>query len=412
MLSRVRDRIQRVHPQLPTYLLAISFAAAAGGIFETTFNNYLDATFHIGAAARGMLEFPRELPGLLCALGAGVLFFMPEVHMAAIAFLLIALGMFGLGMAGPSWLLMLVFMITWSAGTHLSMPVLSSLTMSLAPEHKRGRRLGQVGGIAHFGTIAGCIVVWALGQRAAANFLAIFAIGGAAALLAAAFVSRLKGVGVEKPRPKLIVRRRYWLYYVLELLFGARKQVFLTFGPWVLVKIFGQPPATFAKLWLVSAVVGMFFAPALGQLVDRLGERTILVADAFLIFCVCVAYGFAETFLGHSRAALRVLYTAYIIDQLLFAVGMARATYVSKIAASPTDIAPTLSLGVSINHAVSMSLPTAGGFLWEACGYQYVFLAAAALAIVMVAFTALVSTPAPAAAAGPITAPSGDSPTS
>jgi len=284
-------------------------------------------------------------------------------------------------------------MILWSAGTHLQMPVLPPITMSMATEQKRGRRLGQVGAVGRLGTIAGCLVVWALGQRVAANYGTIFIIGGLTALGAAVLVSRLRGVGVEKPRAKLLFHRRYRLYYALELLHGARKQIFITFGPWVLVKIFGEPPATFAKLWVVSGVVGLFFIPAVGQWIDRLGERAVLMADGCLLIFVCAAYGFAERIFKRRTTALRVLYCAYMLDQLLFSVGMARTTYISKIAESAVEVGPTLSVGVTMNHAVSMSVPTFGGLAWDRYGYSYVFIAAAFVAVSIIVFTSMLRVP-------------------
>lgn len=397
MFRRLHQRLLGVHPQLPVYLAAIALSGAAGGMWETSFSNYLNDTFHIGAAARGMIEFPRELPGLLTALSAGFLCFLPEARMGAVAFMLAGLGMVGVAILGHTWAMMLTFVIVWSVGTHLSMPVTSSLTMSLASEQSRGRRLGQVGAVGRLGTVAGCTVVWLLGRAGGVRYSAIFFTGACTFFVAAALLSGLR-VGIRHPRPRLVVSRRYWLYYVLELLMGARKQVFLTFGPWVLVKIFGQPPATFAKLWIVTAVIGLFFAPTLGRLIDRFGERTILVADALVLFLVCIAYGFAEGLLGHNSRTLYILYAAYVIDQLSFDTGMARATFISKTVATAEHLAPTLSLGVSINHAVSMSVPTAGGLLWERSGYPWVFLCAGVLSVIYMAFAALVQTRPGAAA--------------
>jgi MFS family permease len=401
MIRCLRGRLAAVHPQLHLYLLAIAMASAASGMWETSFNNFLNDTFHIGPASRGMLEFPRELPGLLSVLGIGLLSFLPETMTGAVAFGLAALGMIGVAFFGTSWAILVAFMVLWSLGTHLSMPVTSSLSMSFASSEKRGRRMGQVGAVGGLGTIAGCFVVWGLGRASSIHYQSIFLLGAGSFLVAAVMVSRLRNVGIQKPRPRLVLRRRYWLYYVLESLYGARKQVFLTFGPWVLVKVFHEPPATFAKLWIVSAVLGIFFSPTVGHLIDRFGERAVLMADAVLIFGVCLAYGFAESFFGHVPSTVRILYVAYVCDQLFFGISMARATYISKTVADPDHLAPTLSIGVSANHAVSMSIPTAGGFLWQALGYQYVFLVAAGLAIVMLFFASLVRVPARPVAAIP-----------
>jgi predicted MFS family arabinose efflux permease len=192
-------------------------------------------------------------------------------------------------------------------------------------------------------------------------------------------------------RPRLVVRRQYRLYYVLSTLFGARKQVFLTFAPFVLIRIYHQPVETFAKLGMIAALIGLFFRPALGRLIDRLGERTILMADAVVSLIITFSYGFADRW-GLGSFTVYVLYACWIVDSVTFAVGMARTTYLNRILVEKSDLTPTLSLGVSINHAVSMIVPTIGGLVWDSpgLGYRIVFLGAALVAASTLASSSLV----------------------
>ncbi len=212
--------------------------------------------------------------------------------------------------------------------------------------------------------------------------------------IAAAFVYGLMAVPEHsKQREKLVVRKKYWLYYVLCVLFGARKQVFITFAPWVLVKIFGEPASTFAKLWMVSAVIGVFFQQELGTLIDRWGERRVLMADGVILIVLCLLYGFAGK-LGFGRYTVWVLYGCYILDQLLFGVENARSAYMAKIAETPEDVSASLTMGISINHAVSMVIPWVGGkYLWERFGYQWVFVAASGVAALTTLAASMVRTP-------------------
>jgi hypothetical protein len=198
--------------------------------------------------------------------------------------------------------------------------------------------------------------------------------------------------GAHLDRPRFIWNRQYGLYYVLQLLFGARKQIFITFGPWVLVRIFHQPVWIFAQLWIAASVIGLFFQPALGRAIDRLGERTVLMLDGFLTFSVCMGYAFAHK-IPVPGLALGLLYACLVGDQLLFGTGMARDTYLSKIAVKKEDITPTLSLGVSINHVVSMSIPSVGGLLWMKYGHPAVFYAASGIALLMILFTSRIRLP-------------------
>jgi MFS family permease len=259
--------------------------------------------------------------------------------------------------------------------------------------------MGQIAATSIAASILGCSVVWIAMRWFHANYRVIFIIGGVAACAASLFFFRMCMPNAHLQRPRFVWHRRYWLYYVLALLFGARKQVFITFGPWVLIRIFHQPAWIFAQLWIAAALLGIFFQPALGRAIDRLGERTVLAADSVLILLVCLGYGFAHR-LANPTLALGLLYVCFVGDNLLFGVNMARDTYLSKIAVRPEHVAPTLSLGITINHVVSMSIPALGGLMWMKYGHPSVFLATAGVAVLMGIFSTMVKVP-PAPATSP-----------
>ncbi|MBI3945756.1 MAG: MFS transporter [Armatimonadetes bacterium] len=362
------------------FVLAGACLGAASGVFETTFNNYLNDTFHLTAAQRGGLEFPRELPGFLTAVLSGALFFLVETRMAALCALGVAAGMIGIATHGDAWTTMLISTIVWSAGTHLLMPLQGGIGLSLAEKGKEATLLGRLGAVSTAATIIGCGFVWLAIDRWHLGYSRIFIGGAVAAVLAAIILAAMRVPSTKTKRKPFVVRREYRLYYALCVLFGARKQVFITFGPWVLIRCFGQKPDVFAKLWIVSALIGVLLRPALGRWIDHYGERKILMTDAAMMILVCLGYGFAER-LGLGANAVRLVYLCYIMDQVLFGTGMARTTYVDKIAAKREDVSPTLSLGVSLDHAVSMSIPVLGGLVWMRYGYSYVFLGAACIAL-------------------------------
>jgi MFS family permease len=395
MISQWIQRCRGLERNLVLFLAGMALLGVSGGMMETTFNNYVSDTFNLGADARGLLEFPRELPGFLTALFAGLLFFLPETRIAGFSALAIGAGMLGLAWIGPHWSAMLAFLTLWSTGAHLMMPVRSSVTMELAASHERGRRMGQIASTAIAASIVGCALVWVTMRWLHASYRLIFILGGLASFMAAFFLFAMRLPNAHLQRPKFIWRGRYWLYYVLSFLFGARKQVFITFGPWVLIRVFHQPVWIFAQLWIAAAVLGVFFQPALGRAIDRFGERAVLLVDSALILLVCLGYGFAHL-LPNPTAALGLLYACFVADNLLFGVNMARDTYLSKIVQQPDHLAPTLSLGITINHAVSMSIPAAGGLLWMRYGHSSVFLATACIAVLMGVFSAMVKLPKPA----------------
>lgn len=406
-LSRLQARLRAVHPELPTYLLAIALMSVCSGIFENTYNNYLYGQFRIPATTRGNLEFVREFPGLINAPLMGALSSLPETHVAGLAAWVTALGMAGLGILGQNWWIMLLCTIFWGIGSHLIMPLRSSMTMSLGGETKRGRRLGQVGAVGIVGSILGAGIVWLVfqsfgrGQRAEGMMRPVdewqydltFYLAAAACAGAGVAFHLLRKVGSRTRRPTFVIKRKYWLYYVLNVLFGARKQVFLTFGRWVLVTVFNQQPATFAKLSILGSLLGIPFNTMLGRMLDRFGERAVITANSLALLLVCVGYGSAKHLGLSDFWALMLVYATYLTDQVVFAMEMARDTYMAKIAETPDDLTASLSVGISINHIVAMSVPSLGGMLWAAYGYETVFMAAAGVAVLMAVFSSRVRVP-------------------
>ena len=388
-VSYIKNRFMRVNPQLRLFLVGVMLLGVAAGIFETTFNNFLNDVFDLKANTRGFLEFPRELPGFLTALFAGMLFFLPETMIAAFCALTIGVGMIGIAIWGQSWMWMITFMIIWSSGMHLMMPIRSSVTMYLADPDKKGRRLGQVTGAGLFATLVGCGLVWIGMKYLDIGYSLMFIVGGVSAIVGAVAFAVMRLPEAHLKRPSFVWNKKYWLFYILAALFGARKQIFITFGPWVLVRVFDQPAYIIAQLWMVSGILGMFFNPALGRIIDRFGERKVLIVDSILVFLVCMGYGLSHL-LSDAGIALGLLYVCYVGDHLLFGVNMARSTYLSKIVVKQEDIAPTLSLGISVDHAVSMTVPALGGIMWMKFGHSSVFMGAAVVAVFMLVFSSMV----------------------
>ncbi|MRR16304.1 MAG: hypothetical protein EG826_07595 [Deltaproteobacteria bacterium] len=198
-------------------------------------------------------------------------------------------------------------------------------------------------------------------------------------LTVAALLFRLKKDQPYAARTRFQLRKEYGLFYWLNILYGTRKQIFLTFAPWVLVTVFHQKTQMLATLLAAGGVIGIFFKPVLGRAIDRFGERLILTSEAVLLVLVCLGYGYSLAVFSET-AALIVASACFIADQLLMSVGMARATYLRKIAVRPEDITQTLTMGVTIDHVFSITVALAGGFIWVTWGYQYVFLLGAVIA--------------------------------
>jgi len=365
----------RIGPDFRHMLLATLFFGAASGIFMSTLNNYLSDVHGLDAAARGWLELPRELPGfLIIGVSALLLTFMREARMAALAMALTAVGALSLGVLARDTALLVLFIVVWSLGDHIIFAVEGPIGLTLARRGNEGRRLGQLGGARNLGTIAGVAGVWLLARAAGDRYDLFYGLAALCAGLAGWHYWRLHLGGATAARSRrLVFKRKYSVFYAISALFGVRKQIFLAFGGWVLVSLHGVPVDTIALLYFIAACLGVVFRPLLGDVIDWVGERAVLAADELLLLGICLVYAFVDD--------VRLLYGAYILDSILFALRIARTTYLKKIADSPEDITPTIATGITIDHVVAMSLPVLSGWLWERYGDEWVFLLAGGIAL-------------------------------
>ncbi len=362
-------------------MLATLFFGAASGIIASILNNYLSEVHGFGAGERGWLELPREMPGFLIFAVMGVLLMrLRESRIAALGMIATGAGALGLGFLSPGMGLLVLWIIVWSLGDHIIFAIEGPLGLKLAKAGSEGRRLGQLGGARNLGVIGGVGGVWLI-TRVLGDRYDLFLLGaGLSALVAGVFYLRLTLGKQDPPSRRLVWRRQYGIFYAISALFGIRKQIFLVFGTWVLVSLHGVPVGTIALLYFIASALGVLVRPLLGDVIDWLGERTVLAADSILLLLICMTYAFASDLIP-APWDLRVLYAAYVMDSVLFALRVARTTYLKKIAVDPTDITPTVSLGITIDHSVAMTLPILSGWLWENYGHQWVFVLAGALAL-------------------------------
>jgi predicted MFS family arabinose efflux permease len=374
ILKNVSDDFRRM-------LLATLFFGAVSGIFLSTLNNYLSEVHGFDAGHRGWLEFPRELPGFLIFIVVGFLLtHMRESRIAALAMVATAAGALGLGYLSPGIVMLVFWIVIWSMGDHIIFAVEGPLGLKLAKKGGEGRRLGQLGGARNLGVILGVGSVWLLAKFVGDRYDLFYLVGGVCAVIAGMMYMRLDIGKQDAPSRRLVYRREYHIFYAISALFGIRKQIFLVFGTWVLVSMHDVPVSTIALLYFLASALGVLLRPLLGDVIDWLGERKVLATDELMLLVVCLVYAFASDVFS-APWDLRVLYGAYMLDHILFALRVARTTYLKKIAVDPTDITPTISLGITIDHVVAMSLPVLSGFIWEKYGHQWVFLLAGAIAL-------------------------------
>jgi predicted MFS family arabinose efflux permease len=381
MIARIQRRVLSAHRDLLLFISAIAAIGFGESIVNSVFNNFLSDTFNLNSLQRTFMELPRELPGFLVIFVSAALFFIRSRRLAVAATMCGATGLVLMAFFSISFHWMFAWLFVLSMGQHLFMPLNTSITMDLAREGRTGRRLGQFNAVRNCAMVIGSFAV-VLGFRYLHfTFKLSFLVAALFYLAASLLIFSMHPGTTHKRGAHLTFHKEYLLYYWLSILFGSRKQIFLTFAPWVLVTVFHQPTAILASLLTISGAAGIFFQPVLGRAIDRLGEKTVLMAEALLLIVVCAGYGFGQTFFS-ERTAFIIVCCCFVADQLLMSVNMARSTYLKKIAVRPEHVTPALTMSVSLDHVFSIAIALTGGLLWAACGYQSVFIAGACIAAV------------------------------
>lgn len=374
-------RWRAVSPDLRRFFWGTFLFGLGSACFDSVFNNFLHTRFDLSAFSRTFLELPRETPGLLTVLFAALLFFIGSRRRAAWALLLCAAGLALMGTLSLNYAVMLAWLFVFSVGQHLWLPLSSSIGMELATAGGDGKRLGQLNAVRNAAAILGSGFIFVLFWLFPLPLEAGFWLASAVFLVGALVLFRLTPDAPHRARVYWNFPREYRRFYALTVLYGSRKQIFLTFAPWVLVSVLGQPVTVIAILLTIGGVLGIVFQPFLGKAIDAWGEKTVLALEAFLLIFVCAAYALGPLFLP-APWALVVAGVCFLLDQILMSVGMARATYLKKIARSPEEVTPTLTMAVSVDHIFSISVALGGGILWFAFGFWTVFVFGAVIAAI------------------------------
>ncbi|MEG6586099.1 MFS transporter [Dendrosporobacter sp. 1207_IL3150] len=383
MITTLISKFKNTNRDYLLFLLASVFIGISQSVDGSTLTNYLKEHLNMLILQRSALEVPRELPGLLVFLVIGSLYALGDVRIAVVANILAAIGMFLLGFIPPDYFMVVIVIFIYSMGQHMYMPLANSIGMSFAKDGEVGKKLGQMSALNTAALVVSSAVLWALFKFYNISYTTSFTIGAVSFLIAALLLFYITPAAKSNNKTRFIFRKEYRLYYWLCVLFGARKQIFITFGPWVLVDIFKEPVTTMTMLFFIISITGIFVKPLIGYLIDNVGEKFVLTSEAIAFFFVCLGYAFTADIFS-SSFALFIINACYVLDQTLSSVSMARATYLRKIALKPEDVSPTLSLGTSIDHIVTMFLPLVGGMVWYnngPNGYKYVFIGGALIAL-------------------------------
>ena len=294
--------------------------------------------------------------------------------------LLSTAGILLIAFAAPTYGSMTIWLFVYSLGQHLFIPLSSTIGMELAHEGRFGQRLGQLSAVRNSAMIIGSFIVIIGFKSYKFSFSHAFVIAAFGFGIASLLLLSMKRVKQQPAKSFFRLQKQYRIYYGLISISGARKQLFITFAPWVLVTVFNQPTQIIATLLLIGGVIGIIFQPILGKAIDKFGERIVLSSEAVILVLICFGYGFSKSLLP-EKTAFFVVCGCYILDQMVFSVSMARSTYIKKIALQPDHVQSALTAGVTIDHIFSIAAAIIGGIIWNKYGFQYVFGFGAILAI-------------------------------
>lgn len=330
------------------------------------------------------LEGIREVPGLCLMFVAALMMRLPLSSRGAVSVLIMGIS-YTLYAFVHSYTALLTVVVVASMGEHMWMPLHSALAMSLSSKENTGRVLGVLTSVGALASLVGMGALSVVSRYLDMLPLNTYYIaGGVVVIVASSLIYRLpRDIGAtETKQPRLVLKRRYWLYYVLTFFQGSRKQVLNTLGTLFLVEKFGLKIGDISLLLLVSTVVNMSSGPYMGHLIDRFGERRMVPLSYVLLAFCCV--GFA------TAGSVWMLMGLLVITKLFVLLGMGLSTYVYRIA-PPEELTPTLSAGISINHVSSVAMPLLAGSLLSLVGYEGIFLGTAGLILLSVPFAMALS---------------------
>ncbi len=387
--------------RIKSFLISMLLFGIVIGLYNGAFNNYLYEVLSLTKAERGWLELPRELPGLFLVAVLAVLYRFSEIKLIRAAFFLTGAALLILFLFGNNRIVAVILMMVYSTGEHIMMPVRQSVGLHFAREGKDGVAMGILRGFGNAGQAVGyylgplimlAVVFFTKSDDPFTKYRTVFLVAFLILAVGLVLSFRLKKSESKVNRKKIYIRKKYTKYYLLEVFFGARKQVFLTFAPYVLITVYGAGAELISVLYGLWSIINIFIGPVIGRLIDRVGYKKVLIADSIVLIFVCLIYGFAHRLLPFNTAYV-VICIVFVLDAVMFAFGMARDMYARSLSETKDEVTSTLATGLSVNHLIGIFIAIGGGILWESLGIEFLFSLAALLGLFSLLFSALLEKP-------------------
>lgn len=383
-LGRARELPVWRRPVTLLFLMAAAMPVAFA-TWSALLNNFVIEVAAFDGSDIGWLHTVREIPGFFAVGVIALIIFMHEQVLGLVSLLLLGVAT-ALTAQFPTLGGILTITMLSSIGFHYYETVNQSLQLQWLDKLRAPQMLGWLLAAGSGATLVAYVLIVLTWQAFDISYNTVYMISGGFTACVAVFCL-LAYPKFEAPNPqvkKMVLRRRYWLYYALQFMAGARRQIFVVFAGFMMVEKFGFEVHEVTALFLINLVVNMVAAPLMGRAVFRFGERNTLVFEYVGLALVFLAYGGIYFFgWGVVLAA-----TLYVVDHVLFSLALALKTYFQKIA-DPGDIAPTAAVAFTINHIAAVFLPALLGYLWLVSPAA-VFMAAAGMACVSLSLALLI----------------------
>jgi MFS family permease len=387
MSGSLDNRRMLIYVVFSNFLLYFGFQ-----VWQTLFNNFAVESVQIGPAQVGLVQAVREVPGLMGFLVGFIAIYLSEVRIMALSILLMG---FGIAWTGQSttFPILLISTFVMSFGFHFFSPGSNAIVLMLAKLSEAPKALGKLGSLGAAAAVVATVCVYLL--IAPLGYQALFAVTGVLVMVGGVALLFIGGGGSGlPPKRRVVLRKRYWLFYTLSFLLGSRRHIFTTFAIYLLVREYGINIQTTAVLFFVNSLINIVTLRWVGQLVSRYGER-LMLSIAFAVLTL--------VFLGYAYiTVLPVLFVLFTLDNIFIGFNLGVTTYFQKIAVSPEEITSNLSVDLTINHIAAIIIPVVGGMVWVTFGSQAPFLFGAFIVLVALGVTQFMRT---TPEASPVTTP-------
>lgn len=388
------DAIFKEGTRYRALFLSLALSAIGFGLYKGVIDNYMAEVVRMNELDRGVTEFFREVPGLLLVLILAIFYHFSAERMYKMGMVIMVIGMIMQAMISPVKMLVILAIFIYSTGEHIQLGMKNTLSLEYSKEGHGGLALGYQNSIYQIGNLIGyaAVIIAFYFMASVELFKPVFYV--AAAFMALAMLVSLKLTGnskTDKNKSRFYFRKKFTKYYMLEVFYGARKQVFFTFGPYVLILFYGADAGTISLLFAISAIACFTLAPLVGKIIDRIGYKTVMIADTLILVIVCFFYGFAHH-LFSMEVAFIVCCINYILDSVISLASMASNVYVQDISDSKNEMRATISTGISVNHLITIFIALLGGWIWNILGIETLFIISAVLGLCNSAYAATIKT--------------------